>query len=399
MILYSLLAGENMIFVDLGNKNKTFCKKIINLLRKSDRKIIINSKYFEITKDNIKIINVENEFELISLSERAEEVLIFSINDYKKYADYCKKIILLYDSDNTYITKNRKKVNLEFKDIQDINDVLNVSKRKKDILRKNNFDIFMYFILATFIFVLSLLLINKNKLYNDSVKQNELLSKNISDLQEKNKNYTNYYFFIMALFFITYNIIFESLKISGSLYKLFMILLIIINSIVLFILNKKISFKKIILIIYIFTIVKSKNQLQFFFALSNIIILCIIGFQESNLIKTISIFILIITLTYSLPLLFVFLLEFGTELDEDVYMNKIYEDTHYYCNKNYEIYSYSNSAGDVFHYSIGKHYDFLNINDIIHITYNEQNEVKKYDYDNYLKKHKCRLVGDINESK
>ena len=194
MILYSLLAGENMIFVDLGNKNKTFCKKIINLLRKSERKIIINSKYFEITKDNIKIINEENEFELISLSERAEEVFIFSINDYKKYADYCKKIILFYDSDNTYIPKNRKKVNLEFKDIQYINDVLNVSKRKKDILRKNNFDIFMYFILATFIFVLSLLLINKNKLYNDSVKQNELLSKNVSDLQEKNKNYTNYLF-------------------------------------------------------------------------------------------------------------------------------------------------------------------------------------------------------------
>lgn len=214
-----------------------------------------------------------------------------------------------------------------------------------------------------------------------------------------NKNYINYYFFIMALFFITYNIIFESLKISGSLYKLFMILLIIINSIVLFILNKKISLKKIILIIYIFTIVKSKNQLQFFFALSNIIILCIIGFQESNLIKTISLFILIITLTYFLPLLFEFLLEFGTELDEDVYINKIYEDTHYYCNKNYEIYSYSYSAGDVFHYSIGKHYDFLNINDIIHITYSEQNEVKKYDYDNYLKKHKCRLVGDINGSK
>ena len=214
-----------------------------------------------------------------------------------------------------------------------------------------------------------------------------------------NKNYTNYYFFIMVLFFIMYNIIFESLKISGPLYKLFMILLIIINSIILFILNKKISFKKIILIIYIFTIVKSKNQLQFFFLFSNIIILCIICFQESNLIKSISIFILIITLTYFLPLLFVFLLEFGTELDEDVYMNKIYEDTHYYCNKNYEIYSYSNSAGDVFHYSIGKHYDFLNINDIIHITYNEQNEVKKYDYDNYLKKHKCRLVGDINGSK
>ena len=210
------------------------------------------------------------------------------------------------------------------------------------------------------------------------------------------KNFTNYYFFIMALFFIIYNIILEGLKISGLLYKLFMILLIIFNFIILFILKKKISCKKIILIIYIFTIVKSKNQLQFFFAISNIIILCIIGFQESNLIKTISIFILIITLTYFLPLLFVFLLEFSTELDEDVYMNKIYEDTHYYCNKNYEIYTYSNSAGDTFHYSIGKHYDFLNINDIIHITYSEQNEVKKIEYDNYLKSNKCRLAGEIN---
>ena len=37
MILYNLLAGENMIFVDLNNKNKTFCKKVINILKKSDK--------------------------------------------------------------------------------------------------------------------------------------------------------------------------------------------------------------------------------------------------------------------------------------------------------------------------------------------------------------------------
>ena len=98
MLWYNLLVGENMIFVDLNNKNKTFCKKIINILKKSEKNIIINSKFFENKDDNIEVLNIENELELIELSEKAEVVLIFNLNDYKKYADYCKRIVLIYDS-------------------------------------------------------------------------------------------------------------------------------------------------------------------------------------------------------------------------------------------------------------------------------------------------------------
>ena len=200
----------------------------------------------------------------------------------------------------------------------------------------------------------------------------------------------------MSLIFVIYIIVFEGLKLSGTIYKLFMVSIIFVNLIILYIFKEKFTCKKIGIIIYLFTIIKSKNQLQFFFAISNIIVLCITCFYENNFVKIITLLISIIILIYFLPLLFIFLLNFGTKLDEDVYMNKIYKNTHYYCNENYEIYSYSYSAGDTFHYSIGKHYDFLNINDIIHITYSEQNEVKKYEYDNYLKSNKCRLAGEIN---
>ena len=54
---------------------------------------------------------------------------------------------------------------------------------------------------------------------------------------------------------------------------------------------------------------------------------------------------------------------------------------------------------DRFHYSIDKHYDFLNIDGIIYISYNERNEVGKNEYNEYLNTHKCKLTGDINGSK
>lgn len=183
-----------MIFVDLNNKNKTFCKKIIDILKKSDKNIVINSKCFENKDDNIEILNIENELELIELSEKAEIVLIFNINDYKKYADYCKRIILIYDSNNTYLPKNRKKINLEFKDIDDIYDVLHATKPKKTIIMKNNIDILMYFIFITVIFILSLLLVNKNELNDKMSNTNKEINKELNALKVSNKNYTNYLF-------------------------------------------------------------------------------------------------------------------------------------------------------------------------------------------------------------
>ena len=180
-----------MIFVDLNSKNKTFCKRVINLLKKSEKNIIINSKYFENQDSNINISNIESELELIELSEKAEVVLIFNINDYKKYADYCKRIILIYDSKNTYLPKNRKKINLEFKNIDDIYDALNENKPKKSIIMKNNIDILIYFIFITIIFILSLILISKDELNKKTINKNKSLNNEILNIK---KGYTNYLF-------------------------------------------------------------------------------------------------------------------------------------------------------------------------------------------------------------
>ena len=79
--------------------------------------------------------------------------------------------------------------------------------------------------------------------------------------------------------------------------------------------------------------------------------------------------------------------------------NDIYEDTHYYWNDNYEIYSYSGGAFDGFHYSIGKHYEFMNIDGIIEINYSDRNEVSEEKYNNFLKTHSCKLVGDEDGTK
>ena len=67
-------------------------------------------------RDNIKIINVENEYELINLSERAEEVLIFSINDYKKYAKPIDRFLAKTDKENHPEAKQRYR--MEFIELQ-----------------------------------------------------------------------------------------------------------------------------------------------------------------------------------------------------------------------------------------------------------------------------------------
>ena len=121
--------------------------------------------------------------------------------------------------------------------------------------------------------------------------------------------------------------------------------------------------------------------------------------MEKHSIKIISVLIVIFGYIFFLPLFFVFLLAFGTGLDEESGMNDIYDDMHYYCDNNYEVYSYSAGAMDSFHYSIGKHYEILNISGIINISYNERNEKTQDEYEAYLETHNCKLVGDKNGSK
>ena len=213
------------------------------------------------------------------------------------------------------------------------------------------------------------------------------------------KKFIDYYALAMLMLFIVYNLFLESLKIYGLLYQVFMFLLMIVNAFVLIAFRKRIEYKALIIIVYSLIWIFSKNTLQCFFAFSNIILLCITGFMEKNSIKIISVSIVIFGYIFFLPLFFFFLLAFGTGLDEESGKNDIYDDMHYYCDNNYEVYSYSAGAMDSFHYSIGKHYEILNISGIINISYNERNEKTHDEYETYLKTHNCKLMGDKNGSK
>lgn len=213
------------------------------------------------------------------------------------------------------------------------------------------------------------------------------------------KNFIDYYALVMLVLFIIYNLFLESLKIYGLLYQIFMFALIIVNAIILIVFRKRIKYKTLIITVYLLIWLFSKNTLQCFFAFSNIILLCITGFMEKHSIKIISVLVVIFGYIFFLPLFFAFLLAFGTGLDEESGMNDIYDDMHYYCDNNYEVYSYSAGAMDSFHYSIGKHYEILNISGIINISYNERNEKTQDEYEAYLETHNCKLVGDKNGSK
>ena len=212
------------------------------------------------------------------------------------------------------------------------------------------------------------------------------------------KSIMNYYAIIMLVLYLIYNIGLNSLKIGGLLYQIIIIILIIVNTAILIIFRKDIKYKEAICIIYFFTWLFSKNIPHCFFNFSNIIVLVSIGLIDSKFMRVFAIVIALIVSIFFLPLFFIFLLCFGTSINEESGRNDIYKDMHYYCENNYEVYSFSQGAMDKFHYSIGKHYEFLDIDDIIYISYNERNEVSQKEYDNYLKTHKCKLVGDISGS-
>lgn len=205
----------------------------------------------------------------------------------------------------------------------------------------------------------------------------------------------NYYALIIILLFLVYNLLLRNLVITGIIYHLLMITIIILNIILLFKLKNEIKCKSMAIIIFFIIWIFSKDIYGVIFGISSMITIISIGFIESNIIKIISIIITIIISIAALPLFYLFIFVFA--LSGGSRDNQIYEDTHYYCNNNTEIYSYSAGAMDSFHYSIGKHYVILDFNDIIYISYNEQrNEVSQKEYSEYLKTHKCKLVGDVN---
>lgn len=203
----------------------------------------------------------------------------------------------------------------------------------------------------------------------------------------------NYYALIMMISFIVYNVLFTNIRVAGFLYHIGMILLIILNVVALIRFRSEIKCKSFLIVMYALIWLFSKDIYQCIFDFSNITFLCIIGFK-SNFIKVITILFAVIVIIFFLPLSFIFIILFV--INPNGGRNDIYEDTHYYCDNNMEAYAYSLGAMDKYHYSVGKHYEILFINDIIKVTYDERNEVGKKQYDDYIKNHDCSLEGDIN---
>lgn len=191
----------------------------------------------------------------------------------------------------------------------------------------------------------------------------------------------------MIIFFVVINITFSGLRIEGLLYQYFMFLIIVLNIVILIRFRNIIHYRSLAILIYFFLSVFSKDILQFIFAISSMITLDVIKFKNSNFIKMMTIFVICFFSPYFFLLTFII-------LNNEKERRDIYENTHYYCENHYEIYSYSAGAMDKFHYSIDKYYNIIDLDGILFITYNERSKTTREEYESYIENHNCNLVGD-----
>lgn len=210
------------------------------------------------------------------------------------------------------------------------------------------------------------------------------------------KNIVNYYALIVMFLFLIYNKTLYFLEINGIIYQILMIILIVLNAIILIRFKKDIKFKKLVMIVYFFAwMLLSKNVLQSVFGFSNMIVLAMICFTESNYINIIAIFVPIFFIIFLVQLIFFNVLIFTIDMSGKNYVSY---DEYYFCEKNYELFSYSSGLMDKTRFTIGKSYEFLNIDGIINISYNDKRIVPQEEYEIYLNTYNCELVGDMNES-
>lgn len=201
----------------------------------------------------------------------------------------------------------------------------------------------------------------------------------------------NNYALIVLFSFIVYNPILHDLIISGPLYLTLMAVITVLNIVAIVKLKKNIKYKTTVLIVlFIIWLIVAKNPAQYLFALSTIITLAIIDLKETKPHKIVSIIILALLVVLSYPILsFAYIICYGTDINTERSRMVLYGETVYYCEDNTEVYRYSSGAWDHMHYNVGKAYEFLNIDNVIHISYNTRHEVSKEDYDSFLDSHSC----------
>lgn len=207
------------------------------------------------------------------------------------------------------------------------------------------------------------------------------------------KKIFNYYAVIMTMFYFMYNVGLRYFNISGLFYRIIVYLLIVVNAIILIIFRKDIKYKDLLCTLYCFIWVFSKNLPQLFFAVSNIIIFFFTSPFKSKILKGCG------GIAISLLLYVIFMFSYDENINEDFSRSNIHSNKHYYCENNYEAYVLTASAIDSYHFCIGIYRDILNIDDLIQISYNKASDVSYEEYDNFLNTHKCKLIGEVDESK
>lgn len=197
---------------------------------------------------------------------------------------------------------------------------------------------------------------------------------------------TKYYLLIVYIFFLTFNLFLTKLVVDGIAYYIFMILLNIFNVYFIIKKNKYLKLKNSLYILLLLSIIYCKNIFYVILLLNTIIFLTVLNFKDNKVIKVLSIICSTTIILYIQGILFVILLTVFNG-------NEIYEDTHYYCNNNYEIYYYSGGAMDSFHYSVVKRYKIIEFNNIIKIVYNKNIGNSLEEYNKVLENMECKLVG------
>ena len=195
-----------------------------------------------------------------------------------------------------------------------------------------------------------------------------------------------YYAVILLVLFLIYNL-FKNFVIEGLLYQIFMIGLIITNIVILLKYKDETSYKKTIGVIYFLAWVFSKNIFQCYFAFSNVIIICVIESLRNK--KSNVPLIVMEVLLFLVPAIIVSHLFIGTRYDKNFMRNDISKDYYYLCDNNVSSYRFSGTANDSYHYSIGKYYEIVKINNLLYIAYDERNEVSQKEYKKYIAEHKC----------
>ncbi|MDE5539538.1 MAG: hypothetical protein K2J20_03530, partial [Bacilli bacterium] len=165
------------------------------------------------------------------------------------------------------------------------------------------------------------------------------------------KIFISYYAVAILVIFIIRNILLANLIISGLLYNVFMLIFLVLDYLIIRKYKNIIKWKIGIIILSFFLLIFSQDIFQLLFILSNMIILMGSGYLESRLLRIVTIVFLGLSLVLLLLILsspfilwiFIYSLFLNTN------GNDIYEDMHYYCENNIEVYAYSSGAMDKYH--------------------------------------------------